>query len=165
MTCRPALRSELVLDILGRGDEAIRAFDAVLRVEPDHELALRSASRVLGRLHRLDEAGAMLRRTIAVNPWRSDYRLALAKVCYEAGDWAGVIAACREAIRLDPNLLEARSILIEGLLRSNNRHDADAEFRTLLRFSPASREVWEQWYEGRKNAGQAGANPATTVHP
>ena len=42
---------------------------------------------------------------------------------------------------------------------------ADAEFRTLLLFAPASREVWEQWYEGQKRAGPGAPGPASESNP
>ena len=44
-------------------------------------------------------------------------------------------------------MLDARSLLVECLLRADEREKADAEFQTLLRFYPASREVWQLWYE------------------
>ena len=42
---------------------------------------------------------------------------------------------------------------------------ADAEFQTLLRFYPASREVWQQWYEQQKQAGSMGADVPTSREP
>ena len=95
---------------------------------------------------------------MAVDPWRSDYRLALANICYQVGDWPGAVAACREAIRLNPELFEARSLLVQSELRSHEHDKADAEFQVLLRFYPASREVWQQWYEQQKQPGPGGAN-------
>ena len=99
------------LEILDRPEEALRAFEEVLRIEPGRELTLPSSARVLARLQRPDLARLALQKTIAVNPWRSEYRLALAEVCCQAGDWPGAVAACREAIRLNPELFEARSLL------------------------------------------------------
>jgi tetratricopeptide (TPR) repeat protein len=145
------------LEILGRGGEALRALEGVLRRNPGDELALRSSGRLLADLNRPDRARAALQRTIAVNPWRPDYRLALARVCYQAGDWPAAVAACREAIRLDPNLFEARSLLVEAHLRAGERERADAEFRTLIQFYPASREIWQDWYERARRAGPAGS--------
>ena len=84
----------------------------------DRESALRSAGRVLTRLHRPELARSALQKAIAVNPWPSDYRLALASACYQSGDWPGAVAACREAIRLNPELFEARSLLVQCYLRS-----------------------------------------------
>jgi predicted CXXCH cytochrome family protein len=144
----------VALEILGRGEEAIRAFERVLRIDPADELALRDSGRLLASLKRPDLARAVLQKTIAVNPWRSDYRLVLAQVCSQAGDWSGAVAACREAIRLNPDSFEARSLLVESYLRANEREKADAEFQTLLRSYPASREVWQQWYERQKQSVQ-----------
>ena len=74
---------------------------------------------------------------------------------YKAGDWREAVAACREAIRLNPDLFEARSLLIRSYLRSREFVKADAEFQILLRFYPASRDVWQQWYEQQKKANEA----------
>ena len=134
----------------------------MLRAEPGRELALRSSGRILARLGRLDLARAALRKTIAVNPWMSDYHLALAKVGYQAGHWSEAVAACREAIKLNPELVEARSLLVQCYLRSRQPDRADAEFQILLRFYQASREAWQQWYEQQK---QENARPTPTGPP
>ncbi|QEH38836.1 cytochrome c nitrite reductase pentaheme subunit [Aquisphaera giovannonii] len=147
------------LEALGRGPEALDAYEAVLRAAPDDEMALRSSGSLAASLRRYDLARESLRRTIAVNPWRSDYRLALAKILSQAGDWPGALAAAREALGLDPNQPEARSILIQGHLRAGEAAKAEAELQTLLRFYPAGREIWQQWYEDQKRAAAAGGNP------
>jgi hypothetical protein len=46
----------------------------------------------------------------------------------------------------------ARSLLVQCYLRSHQVEKADAEFQTLLRFYPAGREVWQQWYDRLKQA-------------
>ena len=107
------------LEVLDRREEALRAYEAILRIEPGRESTLHSSARVLARLERPDLARSALQKTIAVNPWRSNYRLALANACCQAGDWPGAVAACREAIRLNPELFEARSLLIQSYLRSH----------------------------------------------
>ena len=117
------------------------------------------------RLHRPDLARAAWQKTIAVDPWQSIHRLTLAENCYQAGDWREAVAACREAIRLNPELLEARSLLIQCYLRSREFDKADAEFQILLRFYPASREVWQQWYEQQKRAGPEGIDSVTNDRP
>ncbi len=155
----------VALEILGRREEAIRAFEGVLRIDPADELALRDSGRLLASLQRPDLARAVLQKTIAVNPWRSDYRLVLAQICAQAGDGPGAIAACREAIRLNPDSSDARSLLVESYLRANEREKADAEFQTLIRSYPASREIWQQWYERQKQSGQRDVNFRTNVEP
>jgi tetratricopeptide (TPR) repeat protein len=148
----------LMLGMLDFREEALRAYESVLRVNPGRELALRSSGRVLGRIGRPGAARAALEKTIAVDPWRSDYHLALATACYHAGDWPAAVAACREAIRLNPELIDARSLLVQCYLRSNEPEKADGEFQILVRFYPASRDVWQEWYEQQKRAGITGAD-------
>jgi tetratricopeptide (TPR) repeat protein len=152
------------LGLLNRPEDALRAFERVLRIEPGRELTLRFAAGVLTRVQRPDRARAALEKAIAIDPWRSGHRLALAQVCAGAGDWPGAVAACREAIRLNPELFEARSLLVQCYLRSHEPQKADAEFRTLLRFYPASREVWLHWYQ-RQKAGPGAADSSTTREP
>jgi predicted CXXCH cytochrome family protein len=145
-----------VLGMLDRNEEALRVYEGLLRIEPNHESALRSSGRVLTRLRRPELARPALEGAIAVDPWRSEYRLGLAGVRGQARDWAGAAAACREAIRLNPESVEARSFLVECCLRAHRPEEADAEFRTLLRFHPAGREVWQQWYTRQQQEARDG---------
>jgi tetratricopeptide (TPR) repeat protein len=153
------------LSTLERREEALRAYQEVLRIEPDRELTLRATGRVLDDLRRPAPARAALQRAIAVNPWRSEYHLALAEVCAQSGDWSGAAAACREALRLNPELFEARPLLVQGYLGGGEPAKAEAEFRALLEFTPASRDLWLQWYEQQKRAGPGDVSPASNGHP
>jgi Tfp pilus assembly protein PilF len=153
------------LGVLNRRQDALRVYEEILRVEPARESTLHSYARVLNQDQRPDLARLALQKTIAVNPWRSNYRLALANACYKAGDWPGSIAACGEALRLNPDLFEARSLLVQSHLRSGALDKADAEFQIMLRFYPASREIWERWYEQQKQPERGGANFAATGEP
>ena len=150
------------LGTVDRRPEALRAYEEILRVKPDRESTLHSYARVLAQDRRLDRARLALQRTIAINPWRSNYRLALANAAHKSGAWSEAIAACREAIRLNPELFEARLLLVQSYVRSHELDKAEAEFQILSRFYPASREVWQQWYEQQKKAGQGGVNVTTT---
>ena len=150
---------------LDRPEDAIRAFEEVLRIEPDRELTLRSTGVLLDGLHRFDRARSVFQEAIAVNPWSSDYRAAMAQVCYDAGDWPAAVAASEAAIRLNPELVAARSLLIQALLRSHQPEKAHAELQTLLRLYPASREIWEEWYQGQRRAVPATAAPSATTIP
>ena len=140
-------------------------FERILRIQPGREWTLSYSALALKGLQRFDLARAALQKTIAVNPWRSDYRLGLARVCSQAGDWAGAVAACREAIRLNPDLVEARSLLVQCYLQSREPDKADAELQDLLRFYPASREAWQQWYKQQKQAGRRGVSSASSGEP
>jgi tetratricopeptide (TPR) repeat protein len=153
------------LGFLDRPQDALRAYQEVLRIDPGREMALRSAGRVLARLQRPQEARELLRKLIAVDPWPSEYQQALATVCAQAGDWSGAVAACREAIRLNPERFEARSLLVQCYLHTGAEEQAEAEFQTLLHLYPASRDVWQQWYEQQKRAGPADLGPNSNGDP
>ena len=154
-----------VLGVLRGPGDALAVFERILRIQPGREWTLSYSALALRGLKRFDLARATLQKTIAVSPWRSDYRLGLARVCSQAGDWAGAAAACREAIRLDPELVEARSLLVQCYLQSHEPDRADAELEVLLSFYPASREAWQQWYEQQKHAGPAGAGSPSSGEP
>jgi tetratricopeptide (TPR) repeat protein len=71
---------------LDRPEDALRAFDEVLRIEPDQELTLRASGLLLTGLRRFERARRAFQGSIAVNPWSSDHRAGLAQACYVAGD-------------------------------------------------------------------------------
>lgn len=142
------------LEILGRGEDAVRSFEEITRIEPNRELALRSAGRLLMSLHRPELARKKFESAIAINPWRAHYRLAHANACSQAREWQAALAACQDALRLNPEMIEARSLLIKCYLQSHQSEPADAEFQILLRFYPASREVWQKWYDDQKRTAR-----------
>jgi predicted CXXCH cytochrome family protein len=154
-----------VLGVLSRPADALRAFERILSIQPGREWTLSYSALALKGLERFDLARAALEKTIAVSPWRSDYRLGLARVCSQAGDWAGAVAACREAIRLDPELVDARSLLVQSYLQSHEPNKAEAELQVLLRLYPASREAWQRWYKQQKQAGPAGGGSPSSGGP
>ena len=84
---------------------------------------------------------------------------------YLTGDWHEAVAACRAALLLNPELSEARSLLIQSYLRSRELDKAEAEFQILLRFYPASREIWQQWYDQQKKIGPTSVGTVTTDPP
>ena len=149
---------------LDRYEDALHVFEGVLREQPERELALRSTGRLLARLNRPQLARIQFQKAISVNPWISFYHLGLARACHRAGDWPVAIAACRDALRLNPEFLDARTLLIECYLRSTEPGTADAEFAILVRSYPASRDVWDRWYEQQKLAirGNAAAIAGAT---
>jgi Flp pilus assembly protein TadD len=147
------------LGMVDRLADARRVYEEVLRIDPHRESALPYLARTLAGLRRPELAGEAMREAIAVNPWRSDYRLALAQDCVRVGDWPGAVSACREALRLNPELFEARSLLVQCYLRSGDPGKADAEFRTLLLVYPTRRAAWQQWYDQQKRTRAGGVDP------
>jgi tetratricopeptide (TPR) repeat protein len=155
----------LVLETLGKGEEAVRIYQDVLRSEPGRESTLRAAGALLVRLNRPEPAQSVLQVAIELDPWRSKYHVRMALANAQGGDLPGAIRACRQAIQLNPELVFARSLLVQCYLRAHQPEEADAEFQNLLRFYPASREVWHQWYDSQKQAGSGVGDLPTTGEP
>ena len=55
---------------LDRPEDALRAFEEVLRIEPGSELTLRSTGLLLAGLKRLEPVRSAFQKAIAVDPWR-----------------------------------------------------------------------------------------------
>ncbi len=130
---------------LGRVEEALAAFRKALEQEPDRESALTRAAYAAARGH-LQEAIADWRRDIALNPWRSDYRAALAFLYFQARDWAAAARACQETLRLNPANLEVRKLLVRCDLRLQDLEAVRREFQTLLGFNPPDRDELIRWF-------------------
>ncbi len=87
---------------LNRHEDALHAFEDVLGVQPQRELALRATGRLLTRLNRPELARTQFQKAIAVNPWISFYRMGLARACHRAG--TGRLPLQRVAMLCDSTL-------------------------------------------------------------
>ncbi len=131
---------------LGRAQEGLAALQAALEQDPDRELLLKEAAHGAIVAGKTELAIGYWRRAISINPWRSDYRAALAFLCFQTGDWPSAAEACRETLRLNIANLDVRKLLIQCHLRLGDSAAARAEFETLLGFSPPDREELSRWF-------------------
>jgi hypothetical protein len=74
-----------VLAAQGRFAEGLQAARAVLKREPRRERALELATALAAQLHKRSEALDLGARTLAVNPWKTQYHFAMAQL-YVRGD-------------------------------------------------------------------------------
>jgi Flp pilus assembly protein TadD len=144
---------------LGRTREAIDVFRSVAAAAPPpgSESALRSLAQVAGEQADYALARDALQKSLRINPWNANSHLALAQVDVQLGDWTSAAAACRDALRLNQALLDARALLVRAHLHAGDVPRARAEFETLVSFTPAGREVWEEWF--RAQQAEAGREP------
>jgi Flp pilus assembly protein TadD len=131
---------------LGRYAEGLATFRSVLDQEPGRELALIGASDAAARAGRRDDAIADLRRAIAINPGRSAYHADMAALYFRGRDWPAAAAASREAIRLSPNDVETRKILVRCYLRMGDSRAARDELQTVLGYNPPDRDELVRWF-------------------
>jgi TolB-like protein/Flp pilus assembly protein TadD len=81
-----------------------------------------------------------------------------------------VVAAARKALALDPNLVEARVLLAEALLRAWQWQEAEVEYRRALALNPnsaAAHDGLAQWLlsQGRTDEALAAAQMARGLDP
>ena len=131
---------------LGRAQEGLADFQAALKQDPDRELLLKEAAHGAIMAGKNELSIGYWRRAIGINPWRSDYRAALAYLCFETGDWQAAADACRETLRLNIANLDIRKLLVQCHLRLGDSAAARVEFDTLLGFDPPDRDDLSQWF-------------------
>lgn len=130
-----------VMRALGRIDEALADFSAVIEVDPnwaDYYFDRASVRRQLG-----DYEGAIAdyRKGMTVSPpfWELHYNLA--DLLAEMGDTAGAIAGMTRVVELEPEELDARINLVDLLLEAGELADAREHIDMGLRFHPGDPDM------------------------
>jgi Tfp pilus assembly protein PilF len=131
---------------LGRGSEAMAAFQRVLTQQPDRETALTGAAYLAARGKQTAHAIAFYERDITINPWRSEYRAELAALLFQARDFPSATRACHEALNLNPANQQVRKLLVRCYLHLQDRAAAQREFQMLLGFDPPDRDELVRWF-------------------
>jgi hypothetical protein len=85
---------------------------------------LLAAGAAEAQAHRTDAALDDLRRSAALLPASREPRLALMSVLYERGDWAGLDAAARDLLTLEPDNVDALERLAYALFRQDRNREA-----------------------------------------
>ena len=132
-----------LLDQMGRGEDAIATFRALVKVRPAEARNIGCLGTILlarqqrdEGLKTLDQAIAAARETIGRRPGDAGEHHILGHLLAIRGDQAGAIAAYREALRIEPGHTGSLTNLVT-LLR--NRGDQDgivAVLRTAIRARP-----------------------------
>jgi len=142
--------------ILGRPEEALADFEAVLAARPESEGTLFGAGTLSLKLNRVDAARGYLERAARVNPWRPDVHLGLAVASFRRGEWERAAGECQRALRLDPASDRVRRLLIQCLLWDGRKARAREEYEGLRQMTPeGQRKELAQWLDAeRQRAGR-----------
>jgi cytochrome c-type biogenesis protein CcmH/NrfG len=130
---------------LGRQEAAAAALERTLARAPDREPTLHLAATLALERRRPDEAIAYWRRAAGVNPWRGDCWYGIAAAQLQRRDWDRAVEAARQALRLEPAHVEARTILVRGLAERGDREQARREFELLMDLKPADADALRRW--------------------
>lgn len=97
----------------------LAAADAALELDPIHSRALTLRAHALRMLGRADAAADVLRVALAEEPDDPDVHTAFGYTCLERRAYRDAVGHFREALRLEPDHVSARTGLIEALKASN----------------------------------------------
>jgi predicted TPR repeat methyltransferase len=92
-------------------DPGLRSLDLAIELRPDHVFALLRRGMTLGRLRRIPEAVASLKRAAAAAPNLASLRHTLGEVLRDSGDFEGARKEYAAAVRLDPHSVVSQYFL------------------------------------------------------
>jgi tetratricopeptide (TPR) repeat protein len=127
---------------------------ALARQEPLRPGAALAAALDARAQGRLEEAGLLLRKVIALRFDDAGARAALVQLLVDRGDADGAARLLREAIRVDPDDLPSRLRLGDLLAANGRREDAEAAYAAALRLAPEDAEALERRGLARLRAGR-----------
>jgi hypothetical protein len=130
-----------VLSLLGRQQEALAAYEAVLARAPHREASLLGAALVAQDQRQFESALSRWRRAAQENPYQSYYCASLSQMLAERKSWAEALAQAKAWVRLDPANIDARVHLVRCLIKTGQRAQARAEFSRIERLRPPNLPV------------------------
>jgi tetratricopeptide (TPR) repeat protein len=132
-----------LLDEMGRGEDAIATFRALVKVRPAEARNIGCLGAILlGRQQReaglkaLDQAIAAARETIRRRPGDAGEYYLLGHLLAIRGDLDGAVAADREALRIEPGHTGALTNLVKILKERGDQDGIIAVLRTAIRTRP-----------------------------
>jgi tetratricopeptide (TPR) repeat protein len=120
----------------GRDDEAIQHFQAALKVNPDHVIALDNLGNAYRKLGQWDRALEILQHAIAVSPTDPEANYSLALVYAHRNDTEHAYLYLQRALKYRPIYPEALNNLGVLYLRTGRRDQAVASFEQSIRVAP-----------------------------
>ncbi len=138
----------------GKTAEAIEAFQAALRLDPNHVEARVNLGVMYVRLGRPDEAVAEYRAALALDPGHAEANYNLGNALAGRREFEEAIAAYQRAVERKPEYVEAR-INLGNLLRGVGRLDESiAQHRQALAYEPDNVAAMCNLAVGLATAGQ-----------
>lgn len=126
-------KASLLMD-LGRTEEAISLYDQALRYAPDNPLIMNNLAWCLARNEKdLARAERLARQAVARQPDRAEFWDTLGMVQQMAGRPAQAAASYGRALKLDPEMAQAKANLVPVLLGVDNQ-----ALQRLLQAAPAA---------------------------
>jgi tetratricopeptide (TPR) repeat protein len=120
----------------GQLEEAIKQYEAALRLKPDFAEGHSSLGVLLAEVGRTEEAMAHYKEALRLNPQFGETRVYLGIALGRVGRPEEAIGQYQEALRLRPDLVEAHMQLGVALVSSGHFAEAIPHFQDVLRRQP-----------------------------
>lgn len=131
---------------------AEQAFKQALALRPGHADAYDFYGRLCASMGRLDEAVAMQRRALELDPLA--HRTDVANALLRAGRFAEAEAATRQALEFDPGYDRGHATLGWALIRQGRMAEGLAELEQAITLSPNANQWLAQWGQALALAGE-----------
>jgi tetratricopeptide (TPR) repeat protein len=122
---------------LDRGDEAVAACRVAVETIPDSPEALCVLADAITKVQKSQDVGDLYDRALAIDPDRGPVLLHSAKYLASIGDLETAEARMRKAIEVSPDILAARTGLVDLLIGQKKQDDAFAETQRIVEQWPA----------------------------
>ena len=119
-----------------------RACRRILASHPAHASAMQVLGIVQRRLGRLDEAEALLHRSVEIDPGNAEFRSNLGQLLSARGKLQEGIGELEQAVALDRHLRPARIALARVANQTGNHALAERHARKLLETNTSDAEAW-----------------------
>lgn len=126
---------------------ALTAFETALEKDASREDALAFAATLSQSFQQTETAIAYWQRAVERNPYRADYRAQLATLLAGQEEWDRVRTQTEAWLRLAPDSVPARRMMVLVHLRAGDRAAAREEFRKIEALKPPDREALRKWFE------------------
>ena len=125
----------------GRLKEAIQAYNAYLKFQPDNWRAQLSLAQAHESLDEIDEAILAYQKGLSLNPHFVEAHFNLGVHYFKRGEFDEAAESFSQAVRLSPDSLNARIGLAQSFERMGQREEAVREYRNALLLNPNDRKL------------------------
>ena len=133
---RVTVEAALALQNAGQTDAAAAAFETILRDDPNNKVAIYSLGVILIGRNLPEDANDLFRHGCVTSPHFAPNWFGFAITCQKLGRWDQALLAYDEALKADPNYVEAlvdKGVLLRNMLR---HYDSISCFERALEIQP-----------------------------
>ena len=130
----------------GSQREARATIEQALALAPERESTLYRAALYAESWGRKEAAIDYCRRLVKINPWEPKYRIQLADLLTDKGQWSEAIPECQAVLQVEPSNAEIRLLLMQCYVHTGKRDQAENELEIMLKLKPEKKASLREWF-------------------